>query len=78
MKTDPIYKGKTMKYVVKISLYAPAGVDPYQIASHCADACANWGGQYHPDSALFSANVEADAACRGIKVTTVAEDEPEV
>lgn len=63
------------KYSVKVTLIAPDGVSPGEIADHCASACKHWGGQYHPDDGLFSSEVEAKAECRGAIAQTDGFDE---
>jgi len=55
-------------YRVTVSVKTLDHVDQHDIAMHVADAVSSWGGQFHPDDALFSANVRSKATCRGATV----------
>lgn len=55
-------------YRLTVSVKTLDHVDPQEMANHVADAVSSWGGQYHPDDALFSANVRSKATCQGATV----------
>ncbi len=57
------------KFVVKVSLKVPNDVTYEEIKHYIEDAVSSWGGGFHPDEPLFSANWENDK----VKVTRLVE-----
>jgi hypothetical protein len=55
-------------YRLTVSVRTLDHVKPEDMAHYVADAVSSWGGQFHPDDPLFSANLRARATCRGAAV----------
>lgn len=55
-------------YRVTVSVRTLDHIEPDAMANYVADAVSSWGGQFHPDEPLFSANLRCKATCRGVTI----------